>query len=304
MIKLNETKGFKTKGINDKLKQDYLVSLKSDSFKKVIVNLMLSHDELMRYTSRLEACAIELDNCSKCKNLGSCKNEIIGFKLTPNVEGKQIKFSYIACKYKSAEIKENEKIKNTYLNDMPKEIANAQMKDIFINDKGRKDVIIYLQKFIKDYDEKSPSKGLYLHGNFGCGKTYLVAATINELLKKNIKSVIIYWPEFLRDLKASFDDDFKEKFEIAKRAKILLIDDIGAENLTSWARDEILAPILQYRMESHLTTFFTSNLSLEDLEVHLSITKGKVDLLKSKRIIERINKLTDQVEMNASNLRK
>jgi hypothetical protein len=34
------------------------------------------------------------------------------------------------------------------------------------------------------------------------------------------------------------------------------------------------------------------------------MTKGKVDLLKAKRIIERVNKLTENIEMNAENLRK
>jgi primosomal protein DnaI len=186
---------------------------------------------------------------------------------------------------------------------MPKDIVSAKMKDVFINDKNRKDTIIWIKNFIKDYDINSPSKGLYLHGNFGCGKTYLIVAALNELAKKDIKSAVIHFPEFLRDLKASFEDDFKEKYNLIKNKPILLIDDIGAENLTPWARDEILASILQYRMDSHLTTFFTSNLNLEELETHLSMTRNSVDSLKGKRIIERIKKLTEVMEMNASNLR-
>lgn len=304
MVKLNQTNIFKNSNINSKLNQEYMRASKDETFKNIVSKLLLDHDNLMKYTSRLENCASEHDTCSKCPGLLSCKNEVFGFKLTPSVEEKRLIFNYVACKYKEKELVDNKKNENVYLFDMPKDIANAQMKDIFVNDKGRKDVIIWLQKFIKNYDEKNPSKGLYLHGNFGCGKTYLIAATVNELSKKNIRSAIIYWSEFIRELKSSFEDDFKEKFNYIKRIPILLIDDIGAENLTAWARDEILASILQYRMESHLTTFFTSNLSLEELEMHLSITKGKVDLLKAKRIMERINKLTDEVEMNALNLRK
>ena len=301
MQKMTNTKLFNSKK-SFSLENEYLNALKDEDFSDLVKTIDLSNDELMKYTSRLDTCSKEKKNCKNCKGLSECKNEVFGFSLTPIKSGNRLTFSYVACRYKVKEIKE--KSINIYLNDTPKEIANAKFKDIYTSDKNRKDIIIWLQKFIKSFDIEKQNKGLYLHGNFGCGKTYLISAAINELTKKNIKSVIIYWPEFLRDLKASFDDDFKEKFETAKRAQILLIDDIGAENMTSWARDEILAPILQYRMESFLTTFFTSNLSLEDLETHLSISRGKVDLLKSKRIIERIEKLTVEMEMNALNLRK
>ena len=68
--------------------------------------------------------------------------------------------------------------------------------------------------------------------------------------------------EFLRSLKASFNSsiEYQERFEYIKKVPLLLIDDIGAEKLTDWARDEILGTILQYRMQQQLPTFFTSNL--------------------------------------------
>ena len=113
----------------------------------------------------------------------------------------------------------------------------------------------------------------------------------------------MFWPEFLRDLKASFSSDFKEKFEFVKKVPLLLIDDIGAEATTVWGRDEIFCPLVQYRMQEHLPTFFTSNLDLKALEEHFSVTKEKVDHIKARRIIERINQLTDQVSMVSKNLR-
>ena len=147
------------------------------------------------------------------------------------------------------------------------------------------------------------TKGLYLTGNFGCGKTYLVAACFNELAKKGKKAAIVYYAEFLRELKESFSDDFKNIFNKTKKAELLLIDDIGAETTTNWNRDEILGTILQYRMQESLPTFFTSNLSIKELEEHLagSDSEGKI---KSRRIIERIKYLTDNITMVAENRRK
>jgi len=82
------------------------------------------------------------------------------------------------------------------------------------------------------------------------------------------------------------------------------LDDLGAENVTPWARDEILGTILQYRMDNNLTTFFTSNLTIEELEEHLSGKKGELDKVKARRIIERIKQLTTDLELISVNRRK
>ena len=62
----------------------------------------------------------------------------------------------------------------------------------------------------------------------------------------------------------------KEKFDYIKKVPLLLIDDIGAEGLTAYNRDEVLCPLLQYRMDNYLPTFFTSNLSLKELSKSIS----------------------------------
>lgn len=286
------------------LKKEYRESLKDTEFESFIRSIHLPHEVLMKYTSRLEASFNECQNCSICKSLDNCKNEIYGFCLKPVVDNNKLIFEYVSCKYKNKMIKENKKDEFVYVLLVPKEIKNAKMKDVYIDDKNRKEVILWISKFIKEYDSKKKQKGLYLNGSFGCGKTYLVAACFNELAKKKVKSAIVYWPEFLRSLKESFDDDFKEKFNYIKNIELLLIDDIGAENVTQWGRDEILGTILQYRMENNLTTFFTSNLNYDELESALSISKGKVDSLKATRIMERIKNLTISINLIGENRRK
>ena len=149
---------------------------------------------------------------------------------------------------------------------------------------------------------------MYLCGNFGSGKSYLIAATFNELAKENIKSAIVFWPEFLNSLKSSFNSEikseFQNKYNYVKKVDILLIDDLGAESVTPWARDEILCPILQYRMDEKLPTFFTSNLNLEALENHLAITSKGDEAIKAGRIISRIKQLTEYQELISKNLRE
>jgi len=129
---------------------------------------------------------------------------------------------------------------------------------------------------------------------------------LNELAKNDKKVAIIYFPEFLRSLKESFGDEeeFRNKFNFIKKVELLLIDDIGAETTTSWGRDEILGTILQYRMQEHLATFFTSNFSLDELEEHFSFSNNSLDKVKARRIIERIKQLTEVIVMVSENKRK
>ena len=301
MEELNKIKIF-NKYDEGGLKKEYLESLKDKSFEDYVRTIHLPHEVLMKYTQRLVECNKERNNCLNCKGLKYCKNEIYGSCLKERLENNNLIFEYVNCRYKTKELKEDNK--NVYVFDIPKEIKNAKMKDIYLDDANRKQVITWLSKFIKEYDVNKKVKGLYLNGNFGCGKTYMIAATLNELSKKGIKSAIVYWPEFLRSLKESFDDDFKERFNYIKKINILLIDDIGAENVTPWGRDEILGTILQYRMENGLTTFFTSNSTYDELETVLSLSKGKIEELKATRIMERIKNLSINMSLIGENRRK
>jgi len=295
---------FKINDLDDKLKENYLKSLKNETFLKVVRNLHVKEDIVIKNTAKINKTVEQLEKCKNCKSLLECKNEINGFVYYPEVSNGNLNFSYIACKHKKKFIKDNSYLDNIYSFDIPKEIINAKMKDIYTDDKNRIETIKWLKDFIMNYNPHEKKKGLYLHGSFGCGKTYLVAACFNELAKKGIKSAIIYWPEYLRSLKASFDTDFSNKFDNIKEVELLLIDDIGAENTTAWGRDEILGPILQYRMLEHLPTFFTSNLSLQELESHFSVTNNKVDVVKARRIMERVKELTTEIKMVSENKRK
>ena len=294
---------FRDKHLGD-LYASYMDAKKDEKFQKLVELLKVDDKILMKYTSTLEESADEYNNCLHCKSISNCKNKVCGYAYLPKVENDKLTFNYVACKRKRKLDKETSFSKNVYLYDLPADIKNASISEIYLEYKERFDVIKYLNDFIKDFDAKKNVKGLYLHGNFGCGKTYLVAACFNELAKKNYKSAIIFWPEFLRDLKASFQSDFKEKYEKIKKVPLLLIDDIGAEATTLWGRDEILCPLLQYRMEEHLVTFFTSNLDIKELEKHFEVSKDNAGEVKAKRLIERVKQLTCDMEMISNNLRK
>ena len=283
------------------LRSSFDEEYQNQDFKYLVDKLKLSKDILCKYTSLLKTSSEEYSHCRECKGLVACKNKINGYAYLPKINNDKLEFQYKACKYQEKKIKELKYLDNIYLYEVPDQIKKAAMKDIYTKDKNRFEVIKWLTEFIDDY--KNRTKGLYLYGSFGCGKTYLIAAMFNELAKKNVKSAIVFWPEFLRDLKSSFNTDFNTKFKRIKKVPLLLIDDIGAESLTSWNRDEILCPLVQYRMQEKLPTFFTSNLDIKSLEKHLSSSKEEIDALKARRVIERIKQLSEEKQIVSKNLR-
>jgi primosomal protein DnaI len=187
---------------------------------------------------------------------------------------------------------------------VPKEILQATMSDIEI-EQGRFEAIKLVRDFVREYEPNKKMKALYLHGSFGVGKTYFLGAIANALAEKKVKSTILYVPEFLRELKGSFQDQsFNEKIEYVKKVPVLMLDDLGAESVTSWMRDDVLGTILQFRMLENLPTFFSSNLNFKELQHHLTYTqRGEQEELKAARVMERIKSLAVPVEMNGENKR-
>lgn len=281
------------------LKQSFIKSMEDDDFKYLVNTLKIKEELAIKYNSLLMDSAKELKNCKNCKCLESCKNEVKGHCMVPIVKDKVINFSYNICKFEQAEKYRD----NVVVFDIPKSIKLASMKDIYTNDKNRLGIIKALKNFITEYETDNKTKGIYLNGSFGSGKTYLISALFNEMAKKGTKSVIVHVPELLRDLKDSFSSNYSEKFDILKKTPLLLLDDIGAEYLTLWGRDEVIEPILQYRMDEKLPTFFTSNYTMDELEKHFSNVGNSVDKVKAKRIIERIKQLSNSVELISKNLR-
>ena len=286
-----------------KLKSYYGEALGDDNFKEYVDKLDLSDDVLINYTSSIEDCVKELERCKKCPGLKMCPNVLKGHVYTAIKDSDGLNFSYVPC---SKLIKEESTYaykKNITCFDLPKEISEASFSKAYRDDNKRLPIFKYFKEFMDNYGKGKNVKGLYLSGSFGSGKTYLIAALFNELAKKNISSALVYYPELLRSLKSSFGADYEEKFDFIKTVPLLLLDDIGAENTTSWSRDEVLGPILQYRMEEELPTFFTSNLTLKELEGALSITNSGTEKVKAKRIVERIKQLTVPLELISKNRR-
>ena len=98
----------------------------------------------------------------------------------------------------------------------------------------------------------------------------MMAGAANFFAKSKKRVSFIKVPLFIQDIKQSmYDNEYRQDMIGHLRfSEVLVLDDIGSEAITPWTRDEILFPILDYRMNHELKTYFTSNYTLEELEQH------------------------------------
>lgn len=233
-----------------------------------------------------------------------------GYSPQLTIRNQQIDVTYVPTEKLKAQQAAAELRNRVTLRNMPKFIRQADF-DHFYTDEAhqtasRQEAYNAAIRFVSDYHPGVFQKGLYLYGSFGVGKTYLLGAIANDLAQQGVESTLLHFPSFAVSMKAAIRDNATgELLDQVKQAPILMIDDIGADAMSAWVRDDILGVILEYRMQQELSTFFTSNFSMKQLEEeHLAIdNQGNEEPLKAKRIMERIRFLSMETPMMGDNLR-
>ena len=200
---------------------------------------------------------------------------------------------------KEAAIKNRLKLIN-----LPASLKKVSFADVDADDEKRFTVFRRLVEFSEAYPHVR--KGLYLYGDFGVGKSFMVAALAHDLSeKRGVSSTLLHYPSFVIDVKNAIGDgNVKTLVDEIKLSEVLILDDIGAEQSTAWVRDEILQVILQYRMQENLPTFFTSNFNFEELELHFAKGKhGNDETWEARRVMERIRYLAEETRLEGVNRR-
>ncbi len=116
---------------------------------------------------------------------------------------------------------------------------------------------------------ESPAGWLVITGRFGCGKTHLAAAIANQqrVLGRPMPMFVVV-PDLLDHLRATFSPQsttpLDRLFEQVKTTPLLILDDLGTESATPWAREKLFQ-LLNYRYAARLPTVITTSDSIEDI---------------------------------------
>lgn len=235
--------------------------------------------------------------CANCKGNKLCSQDSPDMCSKLYYYNNKLNFNYESCKYK--ELLNEDFVELMFVSEN-NYVANKDLYKVA----PRANILKGINTFISDYTNGLKPKGMYIHGPFGVGKTFLLLKLANRLAKEKIKVLFVYYPDLVRSIKSSVGTNNLENYvEKLKKAEVLFLDDFGAESNSNFIRDEVLGPVLQYRSTQELPVFFSSNLNLDELRLHLEESKNEANPINSSRIIERINLITNQFELKDKNYR-
>ncbi|MGH2562362.1 MAG: ATP-binding protein [Thermomicrobiales bacterium] len=117
---------------------------------------------------------------------------------------------------------------------------------------------------------RNPHGWLFLHGNCGSGKTHLaVSVALHAMRRQKMSVLFAVVPDLLDHLRATFDPAagvaYDDRFSAVRNAQLLILDDLGTENTTPWAREK-LYQIFNHRYNEQLPTVVTSNQDFKRIE--------------------------------------
>ncbi|WP_420806770.1 ATP-binding protein [Streptococcus bovimastitidis] len=179
-------------------------------------------------------------------------------------------------------------------------ISMSQWAYTFDNYKGEKDKSYIIAKnYVKEYEQmKKENIGLLFCGTVGSGKTYLACCIANALIEEYmIRVKIRNFAQIINDLqKSGFDLDKNEYIESLTNVSVLILDDLGIERDTSYAKEQVYN-IVNSRYLKQKPTIFTTNLPYEKIQ-------NSDDGVEYERIYSRIIEMCIPVKVMGEDFRK
>lgn len=239
--------------------------------------------------------------CGKCKTR---KQYLLEF---PSVNGKPKEFHKVPvmceCRKKEAE---EEKRREQERKDMEliRELRSRSLMDdkfrdqtfeAFKTTQENTRALKLSRRYADGFDEMvERNQGLLFWGDVGTGKTFSAACIANALLERRIPVVMTSFVKLLESVQ-TFKEDEEKLLSRLNRAKLLIIDDLGAERSTDFALEKVYN-IIDSRYRARLPMILTTNLNLEEMK--------QVTDIRYSRIYDRIFEVCYPVKFTGASFRK
>lgn len=281
--------------------------LENEEVRRFLLQNNLSEREVEKNPSLFSAWLKWRQTCRNCTGLDSCCMDVNGFGRDLAVdEYGALEKKEIPCRYKRKQ-----------------DAQRAHMKNFLIAHYSPNDALLSFEQLMKDADKPDVSpyyrqaiysvaqiviregRGAFVCGQPGTGKSWMLKAAANLMAQNKKTCAFVSLPRFSADMKASMKEEEYRASVLSKlrRADFLVLDDMGAEMSSAWFRDEILLPLLDWRMEHGKTTCFTSNSTLKDLEEAYNPERTIQGKISAGRLMERVRALAQPVECKGSSWR-
>jgi DNA replication protein DnaC len=116
---------------------------------------------------------------------------------------------------------------------------------------------------------EEPHGWLVLMGGYACGKTHLAAAIGNYRRAAGEEPIFVVVPDLLDHLRSTFSPSsnvpYDRRFNEVRYAPLLILDDLGTQSATPWAREK-LYQLFNFRYNAKLPTVITTSSKLEEID--------------------------------------
>lgn len=161
-------------------------------------------------------------------------------------------------------------------------------------DENRK-VFGIAKRYVENFGEMfSKGQGILFWGNVGTGKSYTAAAIANELLERMQPVIMTSFIKLLDEM-SGFENDSGNYIAKLNQAKLLIIDDLGAERGTDFSLEKVYE-IVDSRYRSGKPVILTTNLEISQMK--------SCDDIRYNRIYDRIFEMCYPVKVDGLSWRK
>ena len=239
-------------------------------------------------------CEDGLIYCSKCLTPRQKRIEVTGRTIEPRC--------MCSCQTADYEQREQERKHREFL-DMVERNRSVGLPDpglrkhTFENDLGYNPKQIEMAKrYVQHWEGfRNSSTGLLLWGDVGTGKSFIAGCIANALLDKGVPVLMTNFARLLNKLTDMYSGDRNAYIDSFKRYELMIIDDLGMERNSEFAREQVFN-VIDSRYRSQLPMIVTTNLSLEEL-------KDSTDLSRT-RIYDRVLERCMPICVNEQNIRE
>ena len=250
--------------------EEALKGLKNDPvvYKVISSDLGLTSKEVKDNLATLLSYQEDVSYCASCPGLDKCKKDNPLYEMSIYKEDGIVNRKFSPC---HVYLDYKEKLDRFFIRDFPIEYLNNPISSIDKDVKRNKAL-----KRIMSSLNLSSEDWIYLTGKTRSGKTYILSTFASTFASKhhgcgyvNTSSLI----ETLKNLSFNNKEEFENLFSKLKNAPLLVFDDFGNEYKSEYSFSTFLYPILVYRNEHRLRTFFASPFSIEEV---VSMYKSKI----------------------------
>jgi len=175
---------------------------------------------------------------------------------------------------------------------MDARLRNVNMASFWVTDENRRYYTIakrYIDNFQKLYEK---GQGLLFWGDVGTGKSFTAAAIANELLNRKCSVIMTSFVKLLGEIGISANNEYIDRLN---QAKLLVVDDLGAERGTDYALEKVY-DIIDSRYRCKKPIILTTNLSLQHMKT--------CEDMRYSRIYDRVFEMCYPVKFDGMSWRK